>query len=56
MIGEAERRCESTGRKRRVFGSVSYAAGTWDRGRRVVVKAEHGALGANPRFVVTNRG
>lgn len=35
--------------KQRVF-----AAGTWDRERHVVVKAEHGAKGENPRFVVTN--
>ena len=27
---------------------------TWDRARRVIVKAEHSAFGANPRFVVTN--
>ena len=38
----------------RVFGEVSYAAATWGRKRRVVVKAEHMAEGANPRFVVTD--
>ena len=27
---------------------------TWDRPRKVIVKAEHTAKGANPRFVVTN--
>lgn len=37
----------------RVLTSVSYAAGSWSRARRVIVKAEHGAQGANPRFVVT---
>jgi len=40
--------------KQRVFGWIDYAAGTWDRERRVVVKAEYGAKGENPRFVVTN--
>ena len=46
------------GRTHRVFGTRSYAAQTWDRARRVIVKAEHlaGPNGgkANPRFVVTN--
>ena len=44
------------GEKVRLFGSFAYAASTWDRSRRVIVKAEHmtGERGANPRFVVTN--
>jgi hypothetical protein len=44
----------ATGEKQRLFGDLVYAAQTWDRPRRVIVKAEHGALGSNPRFVVTN--
>lgn len=43
-----------TGQPQRVFGSLSYAAASWDRPRRVIVKAEHNAQGANPRFVVAN--
>lgn len=43
-----------TGHPQRVFGSFAYAAGSWDRRRRVIVKAEHTARGPNPRFVVTN--
>jgi len=31
-----------------------YAAKTWDRERRVIMKAEHGRQGSNPRYVVTN--
>jgi hypothetical protein len=31
-----------------------YAAGTWSKERRVIVKAEHTEKGSNPRFVVTN--
>ena len=38
----------------RLFGEFAYAAGSWDRPRRVLVKAEHGPLGPNPRFVVSN--
>ena len=45
---------ERTGVKQRVFGEFDYAAGTWDRRRRVLIKAEHGARGANPRYVLTN--
>jgi len=37
-----------------VFGEFTYAAGTWDGPRRVIVKAEHLCQGANTRFVVTN--
>lgn len=54
LVGEAERRHGETKRKQKLFGSFGYAAGTWDRERRVIVKAEHGAKGANTRFVVTN--
>jgi hypothetical protein len=40
--------------KVRNFHEVSYAAGTWDHARRVIVKAERLAPGPNVRFVVTN--
>jgi hypothetical protein len=50
----AERQFRRTGQPQRVFGSFSYAAGSWDRPRRVIVKAEHNAQGPNPRFVVAN--
>jgi Transposase DDE domain group 1 len=53
-IERAERQFRRTGRPQRIFGSFSYAAGSWDRPRRVIAKAEHNAQGANPRFVVTN--
>ena len=43
-----------TGEKQRLFGVLSYAAETWDRRRRVIVKAEYNEHGANPRFLVTN--
>jgi Transposase DDE domain group 1 len=43
-----------SGQHQRLFGEFSYAAGTWDRPRRVIVKAEHTAQGDNPRFVVSN--
>ncbi len=53
-IDRAERQCRRAGQRQRVFGSFAYAAKTWDRRRRVIVKAEHSAQGPNPRFVVSN--
>lgn len=53
-IDTAETLYELTGKKQRVFTSVYYGARTWDKPRRVIVKAEHSSHGANPRFVVTN--
>jgi hypothetical protein len=53
-IERADRQFLRTGQPQRLFGSFAYAAATWDRPRRVIVKAEHNAQGANPRFVVTN--
>jgi hypothetical protein len=50
----AERQFKKTGQPQRIFGSFSYAASSWDRPRRVIVKAEHNAKGSNPRFIVAN--
>lgn len=54
LADQASEAHAETGRKQRLFGELSYAAGTWDRSRRVIVKAEHLARGANTRYVVTN--
>jgi hypothetical protein len=54
LMHEAAARWEATGQPQRRFGTFAYAAGPWDRARRVIVKAEHNAGGDNPRFVVTN--
>jgi hypothetical protein len=53
-ISRAQRQFLQTGQPQRIFGSFAYAASTWDRRRRVIVKGEHNAQGANPRFIVTN--
>jgi Transposase DDE domain group 1 len=45
---------QMTHQPQRLFGEFAYEAGTWDRARRVIVKAEHTAKGDNPRFVVSN--
>lgn len=41
-------------KKQRRFDTFRYAANSWRRKRRVIVKAEHSEKGANPRFVVTS--
>jgi len=50
----AQSQYKTTGKKQRVFASIQYGARSWDRARRVIVKAEHSSHGSNSRFVVTN--
>jgi len=50
----ARERYRREGKKVREFTEFAYAARTWTRARRVVGKAEYGAQGANPRFVITS--
>jgi len=50
----AEEAFLATGTKQRNFHEVAYAAQTWDRERRVIVKAERLPEGRNLRCVVTN--
>ncbi len=54
QISDAGKRFAETKQKQRLFGGIQYAADTWDRRRRVIVKAEHTDRGSNPRYVVTN--
>lgn len=50
----AEGQFRQTHQKQRLFGQIQYAAATWDRRRRVIVKAEYLQQGPNNRFLVTN--
>jgi hypothetical protein len=54
LMAKAEAAFKATGAKQRLFGETEYAAGSWDRPRRVIMKAERLPEGSNPRFVVTN--
>ena len=54
LMDQAAQAFADNGEKQRLFDEFSYAAGTWDRSRRVIVKAEHAARGANPRYIVTS--
>ena len=53
-LDQAEADYERTGQKQRRFHELRYGARTWDRQRRIILKAEVTQRGRNPRFVVTN--
>lgn len=53
-VARAEHQFQKTGQPQRIFGSFAYKAGSWDRPRRVIVKAERTAQGPNPRFITVN--
>ncbi len=50
----AAQRFAEDGEKQRLFAELRYGARTWTKCRRVIARLEHGAEGANPRYVVTN--
>src|SRR5712691_31026 len=59
FLAQARKR-EKQRRKPRVYGACRYRAKSWDRTRRVIIKAEivynlAGEAKDNPRFVVTNK-
>lgn len=54
LMEQAETAYEETGEKVRLFGETQYAAKTWDKERRVIIKSERLDQGLNTRFVVTN--
>jgi len=54
LLDHAVAQYEATGEKQRLFMHFRYQAGSWDRPRTVIAKAECQAAGTNLRFVVTN--
>jgi len=50
----AGERFNQTQIKQRLFTETSYQAGSWNKSRRVIIKAEHNEQGSNRRFVVTS--
>jgi hypothetical protein len=59
LLGKARMRAKATGETATLFGETRYAAKSWKRKRRVIMKAEVVRLVGrdprdNPRFVVTN--
>ncbi len=55
LLAQATDRRAATGEKTRLVDETTYQAGSWDRERRVVYKAEALDQGPNTRFVVTTR-
>jgi hypothetical protein len=55
LLEKAVQNYDQTRTPQRLFDAFWYQAGTWPRGRWVLVKAEANAQGTNRRFVVTNR-
>jgi hypothetical protein len=56
LLERAQRESEERqGEKVRLLWSASYQAGTWERARRVIYKAEVLEKGTNTRFVVSSR-
>jgi hypothetical protein len=59
LVAEARARSATSGQSERVWGDVSYRTRSWNRDRRVIIKAEVTRLPGreprdNPRYVVTN--
>lgn len=54
LMDQAQQQFEQTKQKQRLFGELAYAAGTWDKQRRVISRVEHTDKGENPRFIVTS--
>jgi hypothetical protein len=54
LLETAQRQYEETQKKQRLFTEGKYQAKSWDRERRVIMKAEWLPQGPNSRFVVTN--
>ena len=55
LLAQAQALQAQTGVKARLVDETAYQAGSWDRPRRVVYKAEALVKGPNTRFVVTTR-
>jgi len=54
LLARAANDYERTGIKQQFFDQEFYAAKSWSRKRKIVMKAEYGEKGDNLRFVVTN--
>jgi hypothetical protein len=54
LLKKAHEQYTKTGQKQRMFTEGAYQAGSWDKERRVIMKAEWLIQGPNSRFVVTN--
>jgi hypothetical protein len=54
LLHTAHEEYTKTGKKQRMFAEVQYQAGSWEKARRVIMKAEWLKQGPNTRFIVSN--
>lgn len=54
IMKKAKNIFQKTEKKQRLFDEFNYAAKSWSKKRRIIVKAEYNKKGSNTRFVVTN--
>lgn len=54
LIVKSKEEFTKTQIKQKLFSQTFYAAKTWSKERRVIVKAEHAELGENTRYIVTS--
>ena len=54
LLDQARLQYFRTSKKARIFDDVYYRAGSWEKPRRIIMKAEWFEKGGNPRFLVTN--
>ncbi len=54
LLSQAKAVFERTGEKQKLFADITYAAKSWSRERRVIVKAEYSEHGPNSRYIVTS--
>jgi hypothetical protein len=55
LLERAVQAFDQTKTPQRLFDAFWYQAGSWDRARWIIVKAEANAQGTNRRFIVSNR-
>lgn len=54
LLSRARKHYATSGKKSKLYTEVTYRAGSWDRKRRIIIKAEVGPEGDNLRFVTTS--
>jgi len=54
LVNQAKQEFTNTNIKQKLFSETIYAAKSWSKTRRIIIKAEHSSLGANTRYIITN--
>ena len=54
LIEQSKNQYDTSQEKQRLFGEYQYQAGSWEKPRKLIMKAEHTHRGENNRYIVTN--